>query len=113
MTCAIGFLLAALDFAAAEMLLSAGHLQFGDALLEICLPPCASKITRSVLVSGIPRATPTFAVKAFFESTRVNGGAVDHLTHECGQETAIVTFQDHKGRVYVVVSIEILMLLTL
>lgn len=76
---------------AANQLLSCGYVQFGDCRLPV------TNVERTVVVTGISRSAPTTLLKTLLESAHVNGGKVDDIIHEQGQESAIVTFQSSEG----------------
>jgi len=56
---------------------------------------------RTVLVSGISRKMPTNVLEMCLKSKQDNGGDLEKIVHEDGQETAVVIFKDTEGvRIY-------------
>jgi len=53
---------------------------------------------RKVLVSGIPSLLSTDVLKTYLESETVDGGAVEEIFFETGQETAVVVFKNIEGK---------------
>jgi hypothetical protein len=85
---------------AAAKLLAAGHVQFGKTSLKVvCPPPMDNTASRTVLVSGIPESMPTDVLKVCLESPKANGGAIEDISHEAGQDTAVVIFKDVEGKI--------------
>lgn len=94
-----------LSYSVVDKLLSAGTYQFGESTLTVSRPPVKqpprdgynSDDVRKVRVSGIPQSMSTSILKEFLESSRVNGGEIEDLKHETGQDTAVVTFVSSDG----------------
>lgn len=97
----------------AQKLLAAGTFQLGDTYLQVVPPPTPAapenddRDARKVLVSGISRTMSTTLLRDFLESARVNGGPIEDLIHEHGQETATVVFQHVEGKFFCFLNCEL------
>ena len=88
-------------FSAADKLLAAGHIQFGRTSLKVVYPPpLDDTASRTVLVTGISKLMPTDVLKTCLESVKVNGGAIEDISHKDGQETALVIFKNVEGKIH-------------
>jgi hypothetical protein len=87
-----------LRFQAAERLLTRGYVEFNNTNLKVTLPPKPDdSLPRKVVVSGIPKVLSTDMLKQFLESPKVNGGSIEEILHETGEDSAVVVFKDKTG----------------
>ena len=61
---------------------------------------------KTVCVTGLPSGIHKDYIQMFFESARQNGGPVDNVEYESGDETAVVTFEDSEGILNLLVSVK-------
>jgi hypothetical protein len=88
-----------LRFLAAEKLLARGYVEFNKSTLKVTLPPKPDdSLPRKLVVSGIPSAMSTDLLKQLLESSKVNGGIIEDIRHETGENSATVVFKDKKGK---------------
>ena len=66
----------------------------------LCLKWCKADESvdkRKVVVSDLPSGVSKDSIQLYFESKNNNGGPVEEVEYEIGDETALVTFQESEG----------------
>lgn len=54
-------------------------------------------MTKSILVERLPSSTTQDEIVHYFESEKFGGGKLSHISFDCEENSAIVTYQDLKG----------------